>query len=646
MVKRFFDKLGNKIVGILVAFFLLAMTAIGMTLVVSWQFEGGAAAINDAGSERMRSYRMAFLLSQAVHGETPKAVMREELRREVALFEQTLKGLEQGDPSRPLFLPKNKQVQAQMAELQQHWQYRIKPLLEEIQNSSDRARQKRLMAAYQPEVESFVKVVNELVLLIERDNFHKTSLLRTIQLGLIALALAGTILLIYLMYLLIIQPVMKLQDGIKRMAAEDFSVRLPVESRDEFGELAVGFNQMANNLEDLYSTMEQRVEAKTRSLEGKNRELALLYETTTFLNEPSSVEELCHGFMRRMMRALGAQGGAVRLIDPNTQKIHLVAFDGMSANFARDEACLDMGQCLCGGAAQEGVPVFWNFNQPAMRPLLYNCRREGYQVVSAFTIRAKKQVIGIFNLYFYEGRSFNAHETQLMETLGQHLGVAIENQRLVSREKEMAVSEERNLLAQELHDSIAQALAFLNIQAQLLQDSLKRANIEEAMEGLAQIREGIQESYDDVRELLVHFRTRVHQADLESAIKSALEKFEGQTGVATSFRQSGTGIPLAPEFEIQVLHIVQEALSNVRKHSGATRVEVETNRDGAYNITVCDNGRGFDPDDVGDRAETHVGLKIMKERAHRIGGVFEINSTPGRGTVVRLSLPRVQMEAA
>lgn len=644
----FFDKLGNKIVGILVAFFLVAMTAIGLTLLVSWQFEGGAAAINDAGSQRMRSYRMAFLLSLGVHGDRDRRLLREEIQREMALFEATLKGLEKGDPSRPLFLPKNnRQVQAQMAELDRQWKNRVRPLIAEILDSSDPERQKKLMQAYQPEVEEFVSVVNDLVLLIERDNSHKTTMLRTVQLSLMALAIAGTIVLIYLMYLLIIQPLTRLQDGIRRMAAEDFSVRLPVASKkDEFGELAVGFNQMANNLEDLYATLEQRVEAKTRSIEAKNRELALLYEVTTFLNEPASVEEMCRGFMLRLMRALGARGGAVRLIDPNTQKIHLVSYEGVSEGFVREEACLNMGQCLCGGAAQDGVPVFWNFAQPTTRPLLYNCKREGYQVVSVFTIRAKRQLIGIFNLYFFEERSFSPQETQLLETLGQHLGVAVENQRLVSREKEMAVSEERNLLAQELHDSIAQGLAFLNIQVQLLQDSLKRSDIPQAMEGLAQIREGVQESYDDVRELLVHFRTRVHQADLESAIRSTLQKFEGQTGIATTFKQFGTGIPLAPEYEIQVLHIVQEALSNVRKHSGATRVEVETRRDGAYSITVRDNGKGFEPDNIGDKAETHVGLKIMKERAHRIGAQFEIASVPGQGTEARLSLPKIQMEAA
>jgi two-component system nitrate/nitrite sensor histidine kinase NarX len=208
----------------------------------------------------------------------------------------------------------------------------------------------------------------------------------------------------------------------------------------------------------------------------------------------------------------------------------------------------------------------------------------------------------------------------------------------------MAISEERNLLAQELHDSIAQALAFLNIQAQMLQDSLAREELDSAREELARIREGIQESYDDVRELLVHFRTRLAQSDIESAIASALERFEAQTGIGARFAQSGAAIPLSPELQLQVMHIVQESLSNARKHSGATRVEVEMQRGPAYRFTVRDDGKGFDPN--AHPSDLHVGLRIMRERAHRIGGTLQVSSRPGAGTEVMLTLPVLHQEAA
>ncbi len=633
----YYQKLSSKIVGILIVFFLVALIAISGTLLISWQLEGGAAAINDAGSERMRSYRIAFLLSRSIGARDP--ALRQEILTESGIFESTLAGLERGDPARPLSLPKETRVEVQMRTLRAQWTGSIKPLIESILEEKDPSAQERLMARYRPALKDFVGLVNDLVLMIEHSNAHNTTLLRSFQFSLVALALVGTVILIYLFFLLVIRPVTTLQQGIQRMAAADFSVRLPVESHDEFGELAQGFNQMADRLENLYATLEQRVVEKTRSLEEKNRELSTLYGVTAFLSEPASVEELCRGVLDKMMTLLGADGGTVRLLAPNSDRLHIVVQAGVSEDYVREEECLSLGECLCGESAQDGVPISWDFSQPTEKVLRTTCRRQGFEAVSAIPIRSKQQIIGIFNLFFRRHRVFDDYEIRLLETIGQHLGVAVENQRLVSREKEMTVSEERNLLAQELHDSIAQSLAFLNIQVQLLQDSLKRGDAAEAMEGLAQIREGVQESYDDVRELLVHFRTRVEHGDLEGAIRSALEKFEGQTGIKTAFHRAGEGTPIAPEFIIQVLHIIQEALSNVRKHAQASQVDVEMSQNGEYRITVRDDGKGFDPEATGADAETHVGLKIMKERAHRIGGQLAVASAPGGGTRVTLILP-------
>jgi two-component system nitrate/nitrite sensor histidine kinase NarX len=223
--------------------------------------------------------------------------------------------------------------------------------------------------------------------------------------------------------------------------------------------------------------------------------------------------------------------------------------------------------------------------------------------------------------------------------------VVIENLHLVVREKERAVSEERNLLAQELHDSIAQALAFLNLQAQMLQESLGRGHLEAAAAELALMREGIQESYDNVRELLVHFRIRVDHAELDDAIRNALEKFEGQTGLRTSFSKLGDGGAPTPASTIQVLHILQEALSNVRKHAAATAVEVTMTNGPEFSIAVRDNGRGFDPGRLAEDGGSHVGVGIMRERAHRIGARLDLDAAPGRGTCVTLVLPGDGAEA-
>jgi two-component system, NarL family, nitrate/nitrite sensor histidine kinase NarX len=262
-----------------------------------------------------------------------------------------------------------------------------------------------------------------------------------------------------------------------------------------------------------------------------------------------------------------------------------------------------------------------------------------------FPIRLKGELLGVFNLYFSAPQRITAEDRQMLEALGQHLGVAIENRRLASRDRELAVYEERSLLARELHDSIAQSLAFLNLQVQMLEDSLQRDARGEVEEVLGRIREGVQESYDDVRELLTHFRVRVKQEeDIGSALRHMLERFGQQSGLVTTFDDDGTGVPLQAETQLQVLHILQEALSNVRKHAGAGKVSLAVRRDADYCFTISDDGRGFDVAAAAGVSEGHIGLRIMQERAQRIGGRIEVHSGPG-GTTVTLILPVIQAAA-
>ena len=640
------QRLSTKLVWIAVAFLAVALTAIGFTLLESWKFEGGAAAINDMGSERMRTYRIAYLLSESLREPAQAAAVRQALAREVKAFEDVLAALRRGDPARPLFLPRSPEIISQVDAVAVNWRDGIRPLIDAVLANSDVAAGHEQAAALRPHIDEFVQRIDKVVREIEQANASDVAFLRYTQFGLIMLAIAGTVALVYLMFLLVVGPVSKLQEGLQHMASGELGTRLPVETRDEFGELAEGFNRMASHLQDLYHTLEERVAQKTRSLADKNRELAALYEVTTLLNEPVSTEALCRGFLRKLMGLLDAQGGAVRLVDPKTQDIHLYIHEGLTAEFAREERCLDMGECLCGEVAQSNTSLV-QFLAPLQEPnIMLHCRKAGYQTLSVFTIRFRRHTLGVFNLYYRESRSVSAQERQMLETLGQNLGVAIENQRLVSRDRELAVSEERNLLAQELHDSIAQSLAFLNLQAQLLEDSLKRSAMDEARDILAQIREGIQESYDDVRELLVHFRTRIKHEDIELTIRSSLDRFESQTGIKTSCAVSGRGVPLSPEQQLQVLHILQEALSNVRKHSGASRVALEMQRDRSYVFRVKDDGCGFDPAVLNDQTGSHVGLRIMKERAQRIGGEIRIDSRPGHGSELTLILPITQQEEA
>ena len=630
------QRLSAKLVGIQIFALVVALASIGSTLLVSWRLEGGAAAINDAGSLRMRTYRLAYLAQEPGSGE-PGSEAARLIAKDIVDFDRVVATLRHGDPVRPLFVPDTAAITADFAEFDRAWTS-LRPRLERVEAGGARVTR--------AEFERFVAIVDRLVVTLEHDIARTTSLLRSIQLALVALAIAGTVALIYLGFLFIIRPVHRLEEGLQRMAKGEFAVRLPVESKDEFGALAHGFNNMAEHLEESYRTLEGRVAAKTRSLAEQNARLATLYDMTAFLNAPNSLEDLCRGFLTRVLASTGAAAGAVRLASRESDTLHLFVHEGLASEFAEKERCLHRNECACGEAATRTVATIHALGgrKKPITLTLPHCFEAGFRVVAAVPVAAQRQVLGVFNLFYREPHETSSEERHMLESLGQHLGAAIESLRLVSRDRELAIAEERNLLAQELHDSIAQALAFLNLQTQMLRKALAEPDPAETMRILDEIQAGVQESYADVRELLVHFRTRIAEGDVEHGVRTLLARFEHQTGMRAEFRANGAAMPLAPDDQLQVMHILQEAVSNVRKHAQATRIEVELNRGPDYAFTVRDDGRGFDPARAQDDASAHVGLRIMRERAARIGGTVSVQSRPGHGTEVVLHIPFARRE--
>ncbi|MEO6972302.1 MAG: ATP-binding protein, partial [Rhodoferax sp.] len=133
-------------------------------------------------------------------------------------------------------------------------------------------------------------------------------------------------------------------------------------------------------------------------------------------------------------------------------------------------------------------------------------------------------------------------------------------------------------------------------------------------------------------------RTRTNTEDIEPALAATLQKFEHQSGLKTKLQTTGYGVPLPPDLQIQVLHIVQEALSNVRKHARASQVWLDVHQQPEWRFEVRDDGIGFEVDPSAVE-NNHVGLRIMAERAERIGAQLDVVSTRGRGTSVVLTLP-------
>jgi two-component system nitrate/nitrite sensor histidine kinase NarX len=614
----------------------LTLIAIGYTLLLSWQLEGGAAAINEAGSLRVRSYRLAVVMEH---------VSSTAAEDELVQFNSTLNDLQAGDAKRPLFLPITKLVREQMRVVQNDWLQHMQILARQALQETEPKRKQQALHEYTQALPAFVDNINKLVSLVEVELSEKTAWLRLCQTALIFMSLAASVALFYLLYLWIVGPVTRMQAGIARMTKDDLSVRLPIESEDEFGMLAQGFNKMADRVQTVHRTLEERVQQKTAKLQAQNNEMSTLYEVAAYLAGPHAIEELCRGFLHRIMQRISADGGTVRILDNHRDNLHITVHEGLSEKMVEEEHCIKTDDCLCGAAVSQGIIFVRDFRQMNTQKR-YRCQEEGFFSIAIFQILAREHVLGSFSLHFSKERVITSEERRLLETLGKNLGVSIENQRLIAKEKEFAVSQERNLLAQGLHDSIAQGLNFLNLQVQMLEDSLSRNDITEINDIAPLLRAGVQESYEDVRELLLNFRTRLQDSNLESEMRNVVSKFQRQTGVHGVIEFIGSGAPVAPEQQLQVLFILQEALSNVRKHAQASEVKVRVENERDFKLIIVDDGLGFSMDDVKEKGDAHVGLHIMQERAERLSAILEIQSEPGKGTKIVLHLLRQERMVA
>jgi len=610
-----------KLVATGIAFLVLALASISLTLWVTWNLEGGAAAVNEAGRMRMQTYRLALVLSS----DQPTA--RAQAQALAKTFDDSLALLASGDPSRPLTVPWSDSSRSSFAGVRAHWtQLKTRWL----QDGSD-----PVSIAY--DADMFVAEVDAFVTDIETQIARWTGLLHLFQIALMALAAASAIAMLYAGHLLVLDPVARLKRGLAAVQAGDLSTQVQVDSGDEFGELSAGFNDMVRTLQALYGNLEGKVQEKTEHLEAKSQRLADLYAVSAFLAKAPTLEELGRGFASQVRRIARADGSAVRWCDEDNQRYLMLATDNLPAELVAAEACLETGQCHCGQAASTAGTRVIPIHASTPRTLGH-CHRIGYGSVVSVPVRLQEKVLGEVDLFYREAAQLGDEDRDLLDALASHLASAMESQRTAALEREAAVAEERGLLARELHDSIAQSLAFMKIQVQLLRQATARGDSDAARDVLSELDTGVRECYADVRELLMHFHTRTSEEDIEPALRTTLSKFEHQTGLATRLEMDGHGVALAPDVQVQVLHILQEALSNVRKHARAREVVLRADASPHWRFEVHDDGQGFDPQEDA-RGETHVGLRIMRERAERIGAKVQVRSARGQGCRVMVELP-------
>jgi signal transduction histidine kinase len=251
-------------------------------------------------------------------------------------------------------------------------------------------------------------------------------------------------------------------------------------------------------------------------------------------------------------------------------------------------------------------------------------------------------LVGQLSITPAAGTTLEAVDKPVLELICHQLACAILSASLRQREEMAVIVAERERIAREMHDSLAQVLATCHLRLRILEDRTDVRDQPLIADEISALGEMTHEAYIDVREAILGLRESSHtDRDLLASLRIYLEKFSHQTGLEGHLEtELPDDLGLAPGAEIQVIRVIQEALTNIRKHAGARSAVVRVAADdGGVCLVVQDDGRGFDPSEVG-RRDDGFGLHAMRERMALVGGTLSIDSAPGAGTRVIARLPR------
>jgi len=259
------------------------------------------------------------------------------------------------------------------------------------------------------------------------------------------------------------------------------------------------------------------------------------------------------------------------------------------------------------------------------------------------------QTIGQLMVGSRVSRPFEVDEVEMLSSLANEAAIATENARLQARLRELAVVAERERIAREMHDGLAQVLGYVNTKSQAVEELLAAGRVDEARTRLAELAAAARSIYVDVREAILGLRSPVLPgAGLATAVEEYGARFAEASKIVVRVEASEVArqVDLPPDVEAQVFHIVQEALTNVRKHSGAARVEIDFSiRDGRLAIDVADDGHGMRQTHAAD-GRPRYGLRTMRERAEAVGATVDWIEPPGGGCRVHLSVATGMAAAA
>jgi signal transduction histidine kinase len=372
----------------------------------------------------------------------------------------------------------------------------------------------------------------------------------------------------------------------------------------------------------------------------QNRELLALHSAGLDVASSLSLDAVLKKVVDQARNLVGARYGALSVVGDDG-RIKSFITSGISDEARAAIGPPPVGRGVLGVVLHEGQrlrlanvadhPRSSGFppNHPPMRTLL------------AVPITCKSPFVG--NLYLAEkpnGELFTPSDEETLERFAVQAAIAIDNAHLHQQLASLAVTQERLRIAHEMHDGLAQVLGYVNTKVQAATEYIRRGKYEEANTQLRELATAARDAYGDVRQNIVDLRTLpAPQRSFAELLQEFVSRWKEQSGISTQLTiDPALSVPAGTE--LQLVRIVQESLTNVRKHAKATNATIDVRRhNGKLLMTVADDGIGFVP---GARVRSDFpkfGLSTMRERAESIGATLTIDSAPGEGTRVRLEVP-------
>jgi len=427
------------------------------------------------------------------------------------------------------------------------------------------------------------------------------------------------------------------------------------------------FKITAYPLRDSYGNPKAMVELRRdvtteRELETqvlrRQHQLLALSRVSAALSGLWDLDAILRVALDNMLDIMNGTIGGILLLDEETQMLSYRVHQGLSTRYV-EEMHMSLGEGIAGRVAQSGKSTLLediSADPRVAHPDLVTT--EGLKAFISVPLRAKDKTLGVINIASRMPRSFTTDDMHLLHSIGDQLGVAIEEAKLyeglrkgremyrkLARQVLLTEEEERRRIARELHDETSQTLAALVLNLQVLIEMAETAGTQEP-EFKARLKKtqslAIQIS-TEVGRLIADLRpSALDTLGLIPAIRQYAETNLTSLGIDVSFEFGGMERSLPPEVELGLFRWAQGAIGNIIQHSQARHATISLKReDDGLVLCISDDGRGFDVSQITGIEESGrgAGLVSMKERLKLLGGDCSVQSQPGRGTTATATVP-------